>query len=102
MSEIYDRIKARRIELGLTVEQLAALMGYKDKSSISKIENGKADIPQSKVAAFARALKTTTAYLVGIDEVIGKANKLYDKQMSTGKVVKFCCNFKTLEEVTDK
>lgn len=68
MSEIYDRIKARRIELGLTVEQLAALMGYKDKSSISKIENGKADIPQSKVAAFARALKTTTAYLVGIDE----------------------------------
>ena len=49
MSEIYDRIKARRIELGLTVEQLAALMGYKDKSSISKIENGKADIPQSKV-----------------------------------------------------
>ena len=37
-----------------------------------------------------------------IDEVIGKANKLYDKQMATGKVVKFCCNFKTLEEVTDK
>lgn len=68
MSEIYDRIKARRIELGLTVEQLATLMGYKDKSSISKIENGKADIPQSKVAAFAKALKTTTAYLVGIDE----------------------------------
>ena len=73
MSEIYDRIKARRIELGLTVEQLAALMGYKDKSSISKIENGKADIPQSKVAAFARALKTTTAYLVGIDEAKGAA-----------------------------
>ena len=42
-------------------------MGYKDKSSISKIENGKADIPQSKVTAFARALNTTTAYLMGID-----------------------------------
>lgn len=42
-------------------------MGYKDKSSISKIENGKADIPQSKVIAFARALNTTTAYLMGID-----------------------------------
>lgn len=37
-----------------------------------------------------------------IDEVIGKANKLYDKQMSTGKVVKFCCDFKALEEVADK
>lgn len=68
MSELYERIKARRLELGLTIEELAYRMGYKDKSSISKIENGKADIPQSKVVAFARALNTTTAYLMGIDE----------------------------------
>lgn len=68
MSEIYRRIRERRLELGLTVEDLAKKMGYKDKSSISKIENGKADIPQSKVMAFARALETTTAYLMGIDE----------------------------------
>jgi ABC-type multidrug transport system ATPase subunit len=34
-----------------------------------------------------------------IDEVIVKANKLYDKQMATGKVIKFCCDFKVLEEV---
>lgn len=68
MSTIYERIRSRRIELGLTVEDLANKMGYKDKSSISKIENGKADIPQSKVLAFARALNTTTAYLMGIDD----------------------------------
>ena len=37
-----------------------------------------------------------------IDEVIGRANKLYDKQMATGKVVKFCCDFMALEEVADK
>lgn len=69
MSEIYERIKQRRQELGLTVEELANKMGYKDKSSISKIENGKADIPTSKVIAFARALETTTAYLLGIEKV---------------------------------
>ena len=40
MSSIYERIKQRRNELGLTVEELATKMGYKDKSSISKIENG--------------------------------------------------------------
>lgn len=68
MSEIYRRIRERRLELGLTVEDLAKKMGYKDKSSISKIENGKADIPQSKVEAFAKALDTTTAYLLGVDE----------------------------------
>ena len=37
-----------------------------------------------------------------MDEVIRKANKLYDKQMVTGKVVKFCCDFKALEEAADK
>ena len=67
MSTIYDRIKVRRLELGLTVEELAQQLGYKDKSSISKIENGKADIPQAKVELFARALRTTTAYLMGVD-----------------------------------
>ena len=71
---IYDRIKQRRLELGLTVEELAQKMGYKDKSSISKIENGKADIPQSKVVAFARALNTTTAFLIGVDAPAFSAN----------------------------
>lgn len=66
---IYDRIRARRTELGMTVEELAHKMGYKDKSSISKIENGKADIPQSKVLAFAQALNTTTAYLIGAETI---------------------------------
>lgn len=37
-----------------------------------------------------------------INEVIGKANKWYDKQIETGKVVKFCCDFKALEEMADK
>lgn len=68
MATLYDRIKSRRTELGLTVEELAHKIGYKDKSSISKIENGKADIPQSKIAAFADALQTTPAYLMGWEE----------------------------------
>lgn len=68
MPTIYEKIKQRRIELGLTVEELANKMGYKDKSSISKIENGKADIPTSKVIAFAKALETTTAYLLGVED----------------------------------
>lgn len=67
MLEIYERIKARREELGLTQLELAKRMGYKSKSSINKIETGVNDIPQSKVIAFARALETTTAYLMGVD-----------------------------------
>ena len=37
-----------------------------------------------------------------INDVIGKANKLYDKQMETGKVIKFCCDFRALEEAAGK
>ena len=74
MATLYDRIKSRRTELGLTIEELAQKMGYKDKSSISKIENGKADIPQSKIAAFAEALETTPAYLMGWENNTSKNN----------------------------
>lgn len=33
-----------------------------------------------------------------IDSVIQKATKLYEKQIATGKIIKFCCDFKLLEE----
>lgn len=36
-----------------------------------------------------------------IDDVIAKVNKLYNKQVQTGKIAKFCCNFKMLESVSD-
>ena len=68
MSEIYKRIKSRRLELGWTTDELAKRMGYKDRSSISKIENGKADIPQSKVKEFAKVLDTSVSWLIGIDD----------------------------------
>lgn len=65
MSPIGKRIKARREELQLTQEQLAARLGYKSKSTINKIEMGINDITQSKIIAFADALNTTSAYLMG-------------------------------------
>lgn len=46
--------------------------------------------------------KEYTFCLKIINEIIVKANRLYNKQMETGKVVKFCCDFKALEEVVDK
>jgi len=65
---IGDKIKQRRLELGLTQEELAKKLGYKHKSSINKIELNQNDIRQSKVAAFAVALDTSVAYLMGWDE----------------------------------
>ena len=33
-----------------------------------------------------------------LNVLIKKANKIYEKQISTGKIVKYCCDFKLLEE----
>ena len=54
---IGERIRKRRLELGLTQEELAKRMGYKHKSSINKIELNVNDVNQTKLQKFAKALE---------------------------------------------
>ena len=68
MTTLGERIRSRRIELGLTQAELAAKVGYTNKSTIGKIENGNMDITQSKVVQLANALETTVAYVMGWEE----------------------------------
>lgn len=70
MLTLYKNIKKRREELGMTKVRLAELVGY-DRSMITKIEQGKVDLTQSKIAALAQALQTTTIKLMGENEEIG-------------------------------
>jgi SOS-response transcriptional repressors (recA-mediated autopeptidases) len=42
-------------------------MGYRSRSSITKLEKGINDLPQSKVEELAQALETTPAALLGLD-----------------------------------
>lgn len=65
MANPYDRIKERRNALDLSQSELAARLGYSDRSTIAKIEKGVNDITQSKIESFAKALHTTPAYLMG-------------------------------------
>lgn len=65
MLELYKNIRKRREELGLSQLELAELTGYTSKTSISKIESGSIDLPQSKIKAFADALRTTPSKLMG-------------------------------------
>lgn len=64
--DTHENIKALREQQGLSQEALAEKIGYKDRSSIAKIEAGLVDLPQSKIAAFAKALHVSPAYLMGI------------------------------------
>ena len=63
--KLYENIRARRIELHMTQQELAMKLGYKSTSTIAKIEAGRSDIPQSKIVAFANALDTTAGKLMG-------------------------------------
>ena len=66
-TDLSSRIRQRREQLGLSQEALAARMGYRSKSSITKLEKGVNDIPQAKLEELAAALETTPAYLLGLD-----------------------------------
>ena len=72
MLELFRRIRSRREELGMSQEELAKRVGYKSRSSINKIELGKNDITQSKIAEIALALGTTPEYLMGWQSEISK------------------------------
>lgn len=74
MADIGKRIKEKREQQGITQEELAFKLGYKNKSTIAKIETGANDIVQSKVVEFAKALNTSVAFLMGwSDEQISPA-----------------------------
>lgn len=73
---IGERIKEKRLSLGLTQEDLAKRMGYKSKSTINKIELGINDIPQSKVSEFADALCTSTSFLMGLEKDKNEQRKI--------------------------
>lgn len=66
MLEIYNNIRERRKQLGLTQQELATKVGYTDRSTIAKIEAGKIDIPQSTIVALAKALECSPGDLMGI------------------------------------
>jgi repressor LexA len=70
MQKLSDSIRARRLALGLSQQELADRVGYRSKSSINKIELGERGLRPDQLDAFARALSTTPAALMGYDEPV--------------------------------
>ena len=66
MMELYRNIRMLREKRGLSQSELASMTGYRDRSSIAKIEKGEVDLSQSKISAFAKALHVTESELMGL------------------------------------
>ena len=81
MEGMAQRIKDLRHEKGLTLEQVADVVGV-GKSTVRKWETGMiANMRRDKIADLAKALGTTPAYLMGWEE------KTTDKVNSPSKPV---------------
>ncbi|MBQ7145886.1 MAG: XRE family transcriptional regulator [Lachnospiraceae bacterium] len=57
-------IRKRRYELRLSQQELADLLGYKNRSTIARIESGENDITQKKLQKIVAALDTTVEALL--------------------------------------
>lgn len=77
-----ERIKERRVELGMTQLELARKLGYKSKSTINKIELGVQNLKQSKIKAIADALLTTPNYIMGWADADGNPIDESEKNMN--------------------
>lgn len=74
---IGERIKQRRIELGLTQTELAHKMGLTSKTTICKAETTDFNPTTDRVREFAKALDCTPAYLMGWED--SKTNVIIEK-----------------------
>lgn len=72
LKEFGKKIRLRRIELGMTQDELAKITGYTSRSSINKIEMGLVNLPQSKIESIAKALMVTPTYLLGWESPLSK------------------------------
>ncbi len=78
--EFGKRVRNRRIDLGMTQEELAKRVGYTSRSSINKIELGLVDLPQSKIASIANTLFTTPAFLLGWKDESTSFTNIFDAE----------------------
>ena len=65
-----EKIRARRLELGMTMEELGNAIGVQ-KSAINKYEKGMIDLKRSTIAALAKALDVSPVYLLDDEDEAG-------------------------------
>ena len=103
-SKIGAKIKSLRENKELSQSQLAELVGYKDKTSVAKIEAGKVDLPQSKILAFSKALNVTPSFLLNLDSDKPESDQLIDNPVFFNRMLKYLelLNIKGKEEAAKR
>lgn len=64
MDIVYTNIRKRREDLHMSQRELASRVGYKDNSTIAKMEKGLVDVTLGRLKMIAAALDTTVFELM--------------------------------------
>lgn len=84
---IGDRIKERRVALGMTQEELAQKLGYSGKTSVCRVENAGDKVSWKIAEKYADALGTTAGDLLGFKPKIAyPAEHFIDADPSMSKL----------------
>ena len=84
-SDLSRKIKELRLAKGMTLEQVADIVGV-GKSTVRKWETGMiANMKRDKIALLAKALGTTPAYLMGWKEETATKNSLDEPKLTEGE-----------------
>lgn len=82
---VAERIRQRRIELGMTQGELAKKCGYKGRSAINKLEVDARNVQIERLVQIADALEVSPDYLIGWEDEmterekkISEINRMYE------------------------
>ena len=100
MSTIHGRIKAARIAKGLSMEQLAELVGIKAWQTVQQWENGSTAPSRKRLSTVAETLGVTAEYLlngIGPDDTDHAPVRMIDAKASAGRGQVVCSDDVTKE-----
>lgn len=93
MSTIGERIKQRRIDLGLTQEELAHRLGNKSRASVCTVEKDKEDLTSTRINQYAKALNCSVLYLMGYEDINGNALENQERYVVKPQITDYRTDF---------
>lgn len=95
-SETLRRIAVRREELNMKQAELARVLGYTSRSTVSRVENGTLPLPVNSIHKWAVALQTTDDYLLHTNEIIEGA--LDESSPIVDRIIGYCKSMNRKEQ----
>lgn len=77
MLKLYSNIKRLRKQMNMSQQELAEAVGYKGKSMIAQIENGKVNVPASMITKFAEVFNVSEVDLIGEEPEYDDRSKMF-------------------------